>query len=462
MPQKPNSRSEEEEILFDFDKEKSAEISSNSKAHENEPEAEDSLSLEESVFNDADRSIPLPEATASDDVYAEITKSIDDSVVFEEKTTRRNKYKDEQNLVDVDNPFQSDRSEKEGEIENYAHFDEELEQRKNIRTFDEIFKGWAKKILPRKGDKKSEIVRKLIADLSVLVLIGCAVAYLVIYIQSNRQEKQQAGLASQIIEVSDDEQEQKLWDEFYAKYPNIKIPEGMMAKYAYLYALNQQLVGWVSIPNSGVDVQVVQSPNNSDYLKKDFYGNYSRYGCPFLDYRNQTRFLDQNTIIYGHHMSDGLIFAELSKYKKLDGFLQSPIINFDTLYESYTFKIYAVIITNSREEDDNGYVFNYTVTSFNSTENFDAYIKALDERKLYTTGVDINSADKLITLSTCTYEFTDARLVIIGRMLRTGETKDIDTTYATVSGNPHYPQIWYDTKGISNPYLDSENWYPEG
>lgn len=458
MSEKQN-RSSDEEIVFDSDFSESAEVSSSSK-----PDEAKNTEFTDSVFEDADRSIPLPEAVASEDVYTEITKQIDDSVVFEERTTRRNKYRDEENLVDVDNPFQSDRDkkEKESEIETYADFESEAAEEKEVRTFDEIFKGWAKKIFPHKGDKKSEIIRKIVADVSVVVLLGCAIAYLVIFVQSHKMEKQQKGLASQIIEITDDEQEQKLWEDFYAKYPNIKIPEGMMAKYAYLYALNQDLIGWISIPNSGVDVQVVQSPNNSDYLKKDFYGNYSRYGCPFLDYRNQTRFLDQNTIIYGHHMSDGLIFAELSKYKTLDGFLESPIINFDTLYNSYSFKVYAAIITNSREEDDNGYVFNYTVTSFPSTENFDSYIKALDERKLYTTGVDINSADKLITLSTCTYEFTDARLVIIGRMLRTGETKDIDTTYATVSGNPHYPQIWYDMKGTSNPYLDSENWYPEG
>ena len=462
MAKEPNNLPEDEEIVIDFDAQDSMDVSSDSSQDADFKSDGDFSDLEDDIFNDADRSIPLPEATASDDVYSDITKSIDSSVVFEEKTTRRSKYQEEENLVDIDNPFQDNRSEKEREIEEYADFDAEVEQRDSVRTFDEIFHDWARKIFPHKGDKKSEIIRKTVADLSVLVLIGCAVAYLVIYIQSNKQEKQQVGLASQIMEITDDEQEQKLWDDFYKKYPNIKIPEGMMAKYAYLYALNQELVGWVSIPNSGVDVQVVQSPNNSDYLKKDFYGNYSRYGCPFLDYRNQTRFLDQNTIIYGHHMSDGLIFAELSKYKDIDGFLESPVINFDTLYNSYTFKIYAVIITNSREEDDNGYVFNYTVTSFASTDNFDSYIKALDERKLYTTGVDINSADKLITLSTCTYEFTDARLVIIGRMLRTGETKDIDTTYSTVSGNPRYPQAWYDVKGISNPYVGADNWYPEG
>lgn len=418
-------------------------------------------SIDESIYSDYEERSTLPEATLSDDVYADIMKNTEGNVVREEMTTRRSKYQEERHLVESDNPFQADRDKPEERIESYSDFNAKAEKRRQVRTFDEIFKGFLKKIFPSKGDKKSEIVRKLVADISVVTLVGCAIAFSVLYVQSNNTKKAQRNISGKLVEISDSEQEEKLWEEFHAKYPNITIPEGMSLKYAYLYALNRQLVGWVSVPNSGIDVQVVQAGNNSEYLKKDFYGNYSRYGCPFMDYRNDPRFLNKNTIIYGHHMSDGLIFAELSKYKELSGFLDSPVIRLDTLYDTFYFKVYAAFITNSREEDDDGYIFNYTVTDFASAENFDAYIKALDERKLYTTGVDINSADKLLTLSTCTYEFTDARLVIVGRMLRTGETQDIDTTFAVINGNPHYPQIWYTQKGINNPYAEAERWYPE-
>lgn len=402
----------------------------------------------------------LPQAEKSDDIYADILKNTENGVSYEEKTSRRVKYQGEQHLVDVGNPFQTDRTVKEEKIPEPEQGD--YVPKKQLRTFNDIFSSGVKKFFPAKGDKKGELIRKIIMDISVFTLIGCAIAFGVIYVESNKAEKQQSGLSSQIADVSNDEEEAKLWEEFYAKYPNIQLPSGMMAKYAYLYALNQQLVGWISIPNSGIDVQVVQSTNNTDYLKKDFYGNYSRYGCPFMDYRNDPKYLNQNTIIYGHHMSDGLIFAELSKYKTLDGFTESPVIEYDTLYKSYKFKVYAAFITNSKADDDNGYIFNYTVTSFGSIDNFDDYIKAVDERKLYTTGVDINSGDKLITLSTCTYEFTDARLVIIGRLMRSGETTDVDTTYSVTNGNPHYPQIWYDQSGKQNPYANATKWYPEG
>ena len=400
----------------------------------------------------------LPVAERSDDVYADIVKNIEENV-HRERTSRRTKYEREQSFVDAQNPFQRDRKEPNPGEENLSFDDVE---RKELKTFDEIFDSFKSKILPRKGEKKTEAIRKIVANVAVIVLICCGIAFAVLYAQSKKAEEKQLGLSSQIVDINSAEEEEQLWEDFKAKYPNIKTPDGMMAKYAYLYAINQQLVGWVSVPNSGIDVQVVQSANNKDYLKTDFYGNYSRYGCPFMDYRNDARYLNQNTIIYGHHMSDGLIFAELSKYKELNGFLESPVIRFDTLYKTQYFKVYAAFITNTREEDDNGYVFNYTVTSFASTQNFDGYIAALDERKLYTTGVDINSGDKLLTLSTCTYEFNDARLVIVGRMLRTGETVDIDTTYSAKNGNPHYPQVWYDKNGKTNPFAGATRWYPEG
>lgn len=331
-------------------------------------------------------------------------------------------------------------------------------EEKQYRTFNEIFKDGFRKIFPNKTDSVGERLRKVIMDLSIVALVGCAVYFCMFAVQNWQAEKQHEDLKGQIIDDTDVLSESDVWADFISKYPNIQLPEGIMAKYAYLYAINQDLVGWVKIPNSTIDMQVVQAGDNQTYLKTDFYGNYSRYGCPYMDYRNDPKYLNQNTIIYGHHMSDGLVFADLKKYKTIDGFKESPIMEFDTLYRSYKFKIYAVMITNSKEEDDNGYIFNYTVPDFGSEANFTSYIAAVDERKLYTTGVDIQPDDKLLTLSTCTYEFSDARLVIIGRMVRDGEDASVDTTLAVANPNPRYPQAWYDKNGKTNPFAGAAQW----
>ncbi len=411
---------------------------------------------------------PQPQPDESEtykSIYHDVLRSVMQNSETGETTTRKAKYAPDGQFVDVTQRYSAfaDLTKPPQEAEMPAAAADTQapeEEEKQYRTFGEIFKSGLRKIFPNRRDSVGEGIRKTIADIAVLALIGCGVYFGVYAYQSHAAKAQQQEIEGQIITEDTGSTETDVWAEFFAKYPNISLPDGMMSKYAYLYAINQDLVGWVRIPNSIIDVQVVQSEQNGEYLKKDFYGNYSRYGCPYMDYRNDPKYLDDNTVIYGHHMSDGLVFADLTKYKTIDGFKESPIIQFDTLYRSYTFKVYAVLITNSRAEDDNDYIFNYTVTDFASDEAFSSYIAAVDERKLYTTGVDIQPGDKLLTLQTCTYEFSDARLVVIGRMVRDGESTAVDTNLAVENPAPRYPQAWYDKQGLTNPYATAEKWMP--
>ncbi len=312
---------------------------------------------------------------------------------------------------------------------------------------------------PNKRDPFKEKLRKTVSILSVLTIIGCACYFGSLYIQKQRNVSQTTQLQRYIVETENEEQVQSEWDKIKAEYPDVEFPGGMNVKYARLYALNPEFVAWLSIPNTQINVQVVKAENNEKYLKQDFYGQYSRYGCPFMDFRDNIRNLSMNTIIYGHHMKDGLMFAELSKYEKPEGFENAPVISLSTLYGDYNFKIYGVFITNSKPEDDNGYLFNFIFNHLTSDEAFESYIQAVNERRLYDTGVDIQPGDKLLTLSTCTYEFEDARLVVLARMVRPGESP---TSHGTVkvNENPRYPAKWYETKKQDNPYEDADRWYP--
>ena len=315
-------------------------------------------------------------------------------------------------------------------------------------------------VFPNKKDSGKEKTRKLISVLSVLIIIGCGCYFGALRYQKYHAVNQSSALQEYVTELPDNESEADAWKKIFSQYPNVEFPGGMNIKYAKLYAINNQFVGWLSIPDTQIDVQVVKADDNEKYLKEDFYGNYSRYGCPFMDYRDNIRTLSLNTVIYGHHMKDGLMFAELAKYTDIEGFKESPTIQLSTLYDDYVFKIYAVFITNSKPEDDNGYVFNYIFTPLTSDEAFSSYISALDERKLYDTGVDIQTGDKLLTLSTCTYEFADARLVVVARLVRNGENPTVRVNKAELNLNPHYPAIWYSQKNEENPFASAKKWYP--
>lgn len=256
--------------------------------------------------------------------------------------------------------------------------------------------------------------------------------------------------------------DESAWADIRAKYPNVNFPEGMNPAYAALYAANQEMVGWLKIPNMKyIDFPIVQGKDNDKYLKLDYYGRTTSYGNPFLDFRNNIKELDRNTIIFGHHMRSGdQVFSELTDYLTIDGFKRNPVIEYNTLYADYQWKVYAVFLTNSKAEHDNGYIFNYIFTNLSSDDKFKEYISEIDQRKLYSTGVDIRPDDKILTLSTCNYDWDEQRLVVVARLVREGEDASVDTSLAKKNENPRYPQIYYDKKGIANPYRDAEKWKP--
>lgn len=310
-----------------------------------------------------------------------------------------------------------------------------------------------KGVLPKKGDSVYELVRKFVLLVSGLVLIGCIAVFGYMLKERTDNENLDDTYAEEMMASS-----KAAWDDIKSKYPNVTFPEGMQVKFASLYAQNQDLAGWIRIKGLGIDYPVMR--NGTLYLRHNFNQAYSAYGAPFLDEHNHIEPLDQNTTIYAHSMRrDDQMFTPLKEYKSIDGFKENPIIEYSTLYANYKFKVYAVFISNGKASGDNGYCFNYATSNFVSDEAFESFVENLDQRALYKTGVDIKKGDKLITLSTCTYDFDEARLVVVGRMVRDGEKLTVDTSKAKVNPNPRYPQAYYNIKVIRNPYEGAARWY---
>ncbi len=308
---------------------------------------------------------------------------------------------------------------------------------------------------PKKEKKEknpAEIIRKTVLAIAIITLIVCGAFLINYYIIEPYKEKQQSSNLSSMVQTTNPSVDP--WAEIKAKYPAVNFPVGMNPSFAELYAENNDFSGWIKIPQLNIDFAVVQGKDNVYYERRDFYKKNTNYGIPFFDYRNTLTSLDRNTIIYGHNMRhDDKIFGTLEGYRETETFKKAPIITVNTLYSEYKFKIYAVFISNSKASDDNGKVFNYIFTDA-SNARFADYIAEIDKRKLYTTGVDINETDKIITLSTCCYDFEDARLVVVGRLLREGEGESINPSLIVKNENPKFPQAYYDAKRIENPYKD--------
>lgn len=334
--------------------------------------------------------------------------------------------------------------------------------KKKVRTFNEIFADFFKGFIPLRKDSTKEKIRKVVMDAAIVTIVCCCFAFADLFVERQVQLKQKEEIKNTIVDTNkfDDNQYVEAWQDVFAKYPDIEFPEKMNLKYSYLYAVNHDLVGWVKINNTNLDVQVVQSKDNNYYLRRDFYGKSSRYGCPYLDFKNDPKYLDDNTVIYGHHMTDGLMFSNLDKYKTLEGYKDSPIIEYSTLYETYYFKVFAAFISNANTKDDNGTFFNFTVTDFLTDEKFNGFVDEVEKRSIFNTDVSVQPDDKLITLVTCSYEFDSARLVVMGRLVRENEDTTVDVSEATLNTSPKYPQAWYDAKKMTNPYADDVCWIP--
>ena len=315
----------------------------------------------------------------------------------------------------------------------------------------------------KKKTSTSEKIRRAVLSISIIV-ICLSVAYLLksYIIDPYMSEKKNSKAANDLIVVEnfpEGTKESEMWAELEKKYPGVEFAPDMLIKYANLYAANPDLRGWITIAPFGIDMPLAQGADNSYYLKRDIYKKWTEYGVPYFDYRNSTYLLDRNTIVYGHNMKySDKIFGMLEDYKTVDGFKRAPTIQCNTIYEDYTWKIYAVFITNSEAKDDNGYVFNYTFTRL-PDEKFKEYISYVDKRALYTTGVDMLPTDNILTLSTCCYDFDSAKIVVIARLVRDGESAEVDTSKAKTNPNPQYPQAWYDAYGKTNPYANAGRWF---
>lgn len=190
----------------------------------------------------------------------------------------------------------------------------------------------------------------------------------------------------------------------------------IMEKFKSLYAENNELIGWLSIPETTIDYPVMQNEDNEYYLHHNFYGKDDRYGCLFVK-----DFVDVNTpctnfIIYGHNMKDGSMFGELDEYKDESFCREHPLIYFDTLYEERTYEVMAVFLSQVYESDDAAFKY-YEFYQADTEDEFLSFYKAVTDMSLYETGVTAEFGDNFLMLSTCAYHVDDGRLVVLAKKI---------------------------------------------
>lgn len=170
----------------------------------------------------------------------------------------------------------------------------------------------------------------------------------------------------------------------------------------------QDVVGWLYSENTVINYPVVQAEDNFYYLHRFIDGQYNASGSLFLDCTCYGDFSGKNTVLYGHNMNDGSMLASIRNYKDQEYYNEHPVMYLNTPTQNYKIEIFSAYTTDA--ESDTYKMF------FESEADFARNLDDWRVHSLVSTNVDVSVDDRVITLSTCTYEFYNARFVIQGKL----------------------------------------------
>lgn len=351
---------------------------------------------------------------------------------------------------------------------------------------DNVFIKILKYLIPWKGDKPAEIIRKIIFLCAAAVLIVTAVMFVLASSESKTAIENNESLSETFhgngIKIDTEKKEEikkenpGMLDNFLPFFTEDGVTDGRGNK-----VNAEDIRGWLTINGKDgekplVDNIVMQYADNDFYLTHNSFGVPIRSGTLFIDYRADMKEGNDtgNIVIYGHNMldsygeidyfgvllqyfnyakknygSDGRLHQDdiddpNSKIHDISFYKDHPTLNFSTLYENSTYKIFGGMMVNTNSYA--GEVFNYhRVHNFANKAEFDDFCAEILDRSCFINpDVDLKYGDELITLSTCIYGYgqtANTRFVIFARKTRDGESPEVDVDKAYANPSPKF----YDT-----------------
>lgn len=171
-------------------------------------------------------------------------------------------------------------------------------------------------------------------------------------------------------------------------------------------------VGWLYAPDKTVNLPVVQGSDNQYYLTHLPDGGYSSGGSLFLDYLNAGDFTDEVSFIYGHNMKNGTMLQPILEYQKQSYYDANPVMYLLTPEQDYKLELFAGILTGIESDV---YTFN-----FDSLESKQAFIDGLVARSTFVPARVPQAEERILCLSTCAYDYENARYVVFAALTKLG------------------------------------------
>lgn len=178
----------------------------------------------------------------------------------------------------------------------------------------------------------------------------------------------------------------------YIDLNNIKIED---VDFKELKKTNNDVKGFLKVNGTTINYPFVQTNDNDYYLEHSFDKSKNKKGWVFLDYRNNINDLDNNTILYAHGAVNNVMFGSLKKVVKKEWYTNSKnyIINFSTEKNNMLFQVFSTYTI----EPESYYITN----NFDNDEEYEKFINVIKARSVYNYNIDVNTNDKILTLSSC-------------------------------------------------------------
>lgn len=185
---------------------------------------------------------------------------------------------------------------------------------------------------------------------------------------------------------------------------NVKISKNeRKIDFKKLKSQNQDIAGWIYIRGTTIDYPIVQGKDNEEYLHQDFNKKKSSSGTIFLDNNCKKDFTSDNNIIYGHHMKNGTMFAQLLKFREKSFLKKHNEIMIFTPDRTIHLKVISAYAQKAQ---------NKIPVTFANDKQKKAYIKKIESMSEQTIKTSRINDSHIYTFVTCSYEGEDNRTYV--------------------------------------------------
>ena len=261
---------------------------------------------------------------------------------------------------------------------------------------------------------KALLIVLIVALLGVFLYSGCQLTKTVHqYNEADRFYATQSGKYTSFSEEQQSGVEQpRIPGRSVDDIPEIREISPRVVDFSALLQDNPDVKAWLYSPGTVIDYPVVQGKDNDYYLHRLLDGSYNPNGTLFIDYRCEGDFSGKHTVIYGHHMQNRSMLATITEYRKQEYYDEHPVMYLNTPGGNYRLDVFSGFVT---WYDSRAYLFDFI-----DDREFEEWYTLMQSYSDFESEVELSPEDRVVTLSTCTYEYDNARYVLMAKMVPIG------------------------------------------